>query len=195
VNREEKHLSIEQIECLIETQPGATKNRFETGQLEEARRHLETCEECQRLVSMHEDRNRRFSQLGVGVAKEATDNCPAETSLLELAAGVLNHEEMESLLDHATQCDHCGPLLRNAIGSLTDEVTPEEERLMTSLHSAHSSWQQELSRKLSLQTSPLPQVETAHAPWWHWLVNWPRLGFASGALLLMAAAWLSWNSF
>jgi CHAT domain-containing protein/tetratricopeptide (TPR) repeat protein len=195
VNREEKHLSIEQIECLIETQPGATKNQFETGQLEEARRHLETCEECQKLVSMHEDRNQRFSQLGVGVAKEATDNCPAETSLLELAAGVLNHEEMESLLDHATQCDHCGPLLRNAVASLTDEVTPEEERMMTRLHSVHSSWQRELSRKLSLETSPLPQVGIVQAPRWHGLVNWPRLGFASGALLLMAAAWLSWNSF
>jgi CHAT domain-containing protein/tetratricopeptide (TPR) repeat protein len=195
VNREEKHLSIEQIECLIETQPGATENRFQSGQLEEARRHLEMCEECQRLVSMHEDRNRRFSQLGVGVAKEATGNCPAETSLLELAAGVLDHGEMENLLDHATQCDHCGPLLRNAVASLTDEVTSEEERVMTSLHSAHSSWQQELSRKLSLQTSPLPHVGTAHAPWWRGLTNWPRLVFASGALVLMAAAWLSWNSF
>jgi CHAT domain-containing protein/cytochrome c-type biogenesis protein CcmH/NrfG len=195
VNQQDRHLSIEQIEHLIGTQPFATENRAQSALIQEARRHLGMCEECQRLVSMHENRNRSFLELGVDVPNEGTNNCPSEASLLELAAGVLDDKEMENLLDHASQCDHCGPILRNGVASLADQVTPEEESVLNNLRSTHGAWQQELSEKLSLQSSPSSQFGTTRIPWWRGLAIWPKLGLASGALLVIVAAWLSWNSF
>ena len=195
MNQQDRHLSIEQIELLIGTQPTSTDNRAQSARIQEARRHLGMCEKCQRLVSMHENRNRTFLELGVDVPNEGTNNCPSATSLLELAAGVLDDKEMEDLLDHASQCDHCGPVLRNAVASLADEVTPEEEGVLNNLRSARGDWQQELSKKLSLQSSPSSQIGTTRNPWWRGLAIWPTLGFASAALVLIVASWLSWNSF
>ena len=55
MNGEQKHLTIEQIEHLLEIQPGAAENPGESDLLDEARHHLANCDTCQRLVSMEKE--------------------------------------------------------------------------------------------------------------------------------------------
>jgi CHAT domain-containing protein/tetratricopeptide (TPR) repeat protein len=149
VSSDEKHLSIEQIENLIETQPDAREAHRQSVASEEARRHVATCDICRKLVSVHEECDKTLNSLRVGNSTDLTDDCPSESFLRELVSGILEPAEAGQLLRHAAGCDHCGPVLRDAAELLTGNILPEEETFIASLDSSKSSWQRSLATKLA----------------------------------------------
>lgn len=148
MSQEDKHLSVEQIECLIETQPGVPESHVQSVVLEEARRHLATCQTCQRLVSMHEECRRILHGLSQVIRSAPSKECPDGRVLYKLAGGVLDQTEAETVLRHVIECDYCGPLLREAQAELLDEPAAEETAFLGKLQSAKPQWQREMAWRL-----------------------------------------------
>ena len=77
--------------------------------------------------------------------------CPPSDVWLGIAAGFAN-QNSEKYLDHAAECDHCGPLLRQAKDDFADDLTPEEALHVASLPSANTDWQRRLAQSLGNAT-------------------------------------------
>src|SRR4029077_16495246 len=102
-------------------------------------------------------------------------------------------------LEHASRCDYCGPLLREAVAEVSDlngEITEAERTLIAILDSARAEWQQRLAQQIvGTQYSAADRDST---PWWkRWLaiprlavprLSFPRLAMAGASLLAIVAA-------
>jgi CHAT domain-containing protein len=189
VSGEDKHLSIEQIECLVEVQPSETRDpEF----LEQARQHLQDCEACQRLVSMEREGDRILRGLMNDAPVEGSRLCPQESLLFELAGGMLNEKEAEKLMKHAAECDHCGPFLRRALEAFSSERQSSEEMFIGSLESSRDTWQRNLAARLAT----LPSKDTKAPDWGPFWSQWrtrasvfsrkPIFSFATILLIFVA---------
>ena len=56
--------------------------------------------------------------------------CPAESTLQEVAARLAAPELSSDVLRHAAQCDHCGPLLNMYLQDFSDELSPDLEAVL-----------------------------------------------------------------
>ena len=107
---EDGHLSIEQIELLLGEATESADRSPSSEPIEQARRHLEGCERCQGLLSMHEGSNGILRKLRAEVSGEPGEGCPSLASLYAFAGGLLKGEEASQLFQHVAGCDHCAPL-------------------------------------------------------------------------------------
>jgi CHAT domain-containing protein/cytochrome c-type biogenesis protein CcmH/NrfG len=198
----ENHLDIEQIEWFLEAPGGNQKDFARSERFERASHHLATCENCQRLVSMHKNWDRFFLSVTREPAAEATVDCPPESVLIELAAGMVPKSEAEKLLTHITDCSHCGPLLRQATAVLSDELSADDTLQLQGLQSGKPDWQVKLARQMTAASrekiSALPMSgprisrPVFGVPWWKMLFEWPRIVWVGAlASLLMVAGWLA----
>ncbi len=64
-------------------------------------------------------------------------------------------DEAETLVQHSASCDHCGPLLREALADFSDETSSAEEELVFSLRSSNREWQEQMAAKLAKSGSSL----------------------------------------
>lgn len=151
---EDKHLSAEQIELLLAVRMEHQPNYPRSEVFDQAKLHLETCDKCQRLVSMHREWDRVLYKVREQGPTEAGVNCPTQSLLFELAAGVLTEDRVEYLVAHMTDCDHCGPLFRDALKVVSDEVSPEEQQLLDGLGSSEPAWQNSLVQQLTANSEP-----------------------------------------
>ncbi len=119
--------------------------------------------------------------------------CPPGNVWLEIAAGLVNPDS-ERYLNHAAECDHCGPFLRQVKEDFADDLTAEEARRVVALPSANADWQHRLAQSLSHapeDTTPEPAEATTLAPSWHakrfsWKL--PVLALAAVALVTIAVS-------
>lgn len=169
------HLNNDQIDELLRFHPGDK----DKGQIDERIRiHLKHCNICQTRVRAEGKAMERLAQLKPGKTEARSPECPTDRALLELAAGISS--DPERLLIHAVQCDHCGPLLSEALNDLTGECTYPEEARIAGLDSATSQWQGNLAGRLSggapasLANARLVSPPPTPRPW--------RLAFA-GAII------------
>lgn len=146
---EEKHLTIEQIERYLEFEPGASGSLDESDFLGETRRHLTNCGTCQKLVLVEKERDRVLQSLRQLSPAPASGDCSPEIKFYELVAGVISAEDSETLLKHASACDRCGPLLRQATEQLRAEQTDEESDTIAALETSRPEWQERLSTRLA----------------------------------------------
>jgi CHAT domain-containing protein/cytochrome c-type biogenesis protein CcmH/NrfG len=89
---------------------------------------------------------------------------------------------MPAHLEHASRCDHCGPLLRAAIAELAElnrELTEAEGKHIASLESAGAEWQQRLAQRI---TGTLHSPDPKPTRWRQWLSS-RRLAMAGVSLL------------
>src|SRR5260370_5101843 len=130
-------------------------------------------------------------------------DCPRPALWREIAGGLTPPGETLIYLEHASRCDHCGPLLRGAVAEVSDlngETTKEDRTLIAILESARAEWQQRLAHQIALTQYSGPDREST--PWWkRWLpvprpvvsrLAVPRLAMA-GAFLLAIVAAGSWG--
>jgi hypothetical protein len=89
----------------------------------------------------------RLAQLKPSEIETRNPQCPPDSVWLEFAAGI--YPDPEELLSHAAQCDHCAPLLNDAVADLTSQLTPQEQAQMARLGSVNHGWQRDLARNLS----------------------------------------------
>ena len=170
------HLNHEEIDRLLQsiTGDGPVKSA-NPGHLEDARRHLKGCATCQMLMRAHESAIESLTLLKPTSPGTKGPICPPDYVWLDIAAGILD-KDPENDLSHAAECDHCGPLLRQANEDFAHELTPEEETLIANLPSSTTAWQGRLAAKLQdaqppISVLPSPKdrspsfVRTLLAPW------------------------------
>jgi CHAT domain-containing protein/tetratricopeptide (TPR) repeat protein len=200
VSAKEKHLSTEQIEYLIEGHGGAQKpvpNQL----IEEARNHVATCEECKGLVSVHAEGNRILRGLQESGRKEGFEDCPSTASIYRLAAGSMDSREADEILKHITECDHCGPMLREATEDLNSAESADEAATVMSLQSARPDWQKDLARELAAKSATVSNGSSVLIPkrwdWRVWFIRRERWLYVSGAAAVLCAligGWEYWHS-
>src|SRR5215471_2788761 len=110
----------------------------------DARRHVESCPECNRKVQIHKQVQGEISGLRAPGITSPGAQCPRDVDWRHVVAGIIPVATTRDLMAHAAQCDHCGPLLRSAVEFLSDEATPQEETTITALRSAQVGWQREI---------------------------------------------------
>jgi CHAT domain-containing protein/cytochrome c-type biogenesis protein CcmH/NrfG len=160
--------------------------------------HLESCSSCreqfEQLVSF--DRQLQAFRVNPALPSSAPDDCPGSAVWRQIVGGPAPPEQTLSFLKHASQCDHCGPLLREALTEavhLNQELTEAERARITSLESASPAWQQQLARRIAgtqepfsaLYSSPKRQESWGHASWRQKWLSVPRLAMAGASLLLV----------
>ena len=185
----DKHLDLDELDALVSSR-GTTITQAggrEEQELKEAERHVASCHDCalklKLLRSMQSDLSSPEPMRPVPPGPQCLD----ETEWQSVAAGLLSTPETRERMIHASQCAHCGPLLKQAAEALAVEVTRREEALLSSLRSVHPDWQSRMAQTLSTASQPVKSVQELslfHGAW--------RLSlFALAALACVAiAAWL-----
>jgi CHAT domain-containing protein/tetratricopeptide (TPR) repeat protein len=188
----DKHLDSDELDGIVSSHSvGVTDSgQFLEQALQEARHHVESCEDCRRKVQMHESVQSEISRMGVRSNVPRGSDCIEDVEWLDVAAGLLPEVKTRELMKHASQCGHCGPLLRNAAETLLDETTPNEEEVLASLSSARRDWQKNMVQTLGERTQDR-RVRNERTSWWRGVRSWPRAPFAVAALIaVVVAGWL-----
>ena len=157
--------------------------------LREAQRHVESCQDCDRKVRMHGSVQMAMSRLTSGNSVKGPD-CSDEKDWVRIAAGLEGESETRERMKHAAQCGHCGPLLRTAVTTLSDETSPDEEAVLAKLGSARPDWQTQMAQT-SRSGGESQRISQPARSFWRTLFYWPRPAFAIvGLALLVVAGWI-----
>lgn len=158
--------------------------------------HLAACPDCRKqfeeLASLDDQLGRRLQGDRHSAAESAPHDgdCPDPAVWREIAGGLTPATQTLTHIEHASRCDSCGPLLRDAVAELNDlnrDVTAAERHQIAALPSASVEWQQRLAQRIAgTQDSSLDPQPTL---WWRSWLAAPRLTMAITATtaLLLAA--------
>jgi len=193
VNEELKHLDIEQIDRLVRARSEDETDVTGAEGLEDARRHLMSCEFCQKLVSMERENDQVLRGLRVNSSAGSSTDCPSEIQLYDLAGGLTREKEAEKLLAHASQCEHCGPILRRVTEELNSDQTADEEAAIARLATSQRDWQQNLAFRLSSEFQRKTSRQEKSYRTMRLGLSWQRWLLAVTGVLLIAFA--GWNIF
>jgi tetratricopeptide (TPR) repeat protein len=185
----DKHLDSDELDGLV-SPPAASvpeSGRLSEQALEDARRHVESCQDCSRKLQRHQFVHSEILRMRVPNPSPPTPECRGDAEWLEVAAGLLPEAKTRELMKHAAQCGHCGPLLKNAAEALVDETTPSEEALLASLQSARPEWRKKMAATLRdsvRDRQPKPS-------WWRTAFAWPAPAYAfAGIVAIAVVAWI-----
>lgn len=200
---EEKHLSIEQIEWFLEARADSPNEDAQSESVKEANGHLVKCDKCQRVVSVLKGWDQFLDGTRDQLSAQRTPACPPDAAILELAAGRTPDQEAEKLLAHIAECVHCGPFLRQASAIFSDELSIEENKLITGLASAKTEWQVNLARKIAESRSETDAQATPRGmqpkpdshPRRKSVFSMPRLAWSGAlAIVLVLTAWIAFRT-
>jgi CHAT domain-containing protein/cytochrome c-type biogenesis protein CcmH/NrfG len=154
--------------------------------------HLAACPACRKqfdeLVSLDCHLSRQMKGERPAEPAPHSGDCPDQAVWREIAAGLTPTNQTLAHIEHASRCDSCGPLLREAVTELTGlnrDITAEERQHIAALQSASAEWQQRLAQRIA--GTPHSGLDSQSAPWWRWRPAVPRLAAMAAALLLAAA--------
>jgi CHAT domain-containing protein/tetratricopeptide (TPR) repeat protein len=183
----DQHLDSDEIDELVSSDTASVTDtgRLSEQDLGEARRHVESCQDCSRKVQMHKSVQSEILGVGVHSNVPAGPDCLTDTEWLDVAAGLLPEAKTRELMKHAAQCGHCGPLLKNAAEALSEEVTTSEETLLASLSSARPEWQRNMASTLRGTAQGRKKVL-----WWRAMFVWPTPAYAFAAIAAAIVAWI-----
>ena len=148
--------------------------------------HLSECQDCRRRLDRRIEADRKLALLRPPTPAHRGELCPSDEEWMSVAAGIAEKEASQKMLDHASSCDHCGPLLKDLVQEFSDSVSPEETQIIASLDSNSSDWQNRLATQLSASSGPHDKKTLISLPPLSW--KWPALGCAAAAF----AAVLVW---
>src|SRR5450631_2235092 len=112
-------------------------------------------------------------------------DCPGPAVWREVAGGLTPPDQTLPYIEHASRCDYCGPLLREAVAELSNlhgEVTEAERKHIATLESARAEWQQKLAQRITGTMSP----DRHSSPWWRAWLSVPRLATTGASVLVVA---------
>lgn len=180
----DKHLDSDELDGLVSSHAASVTDSGRSSEqaLGEAQRHVESCQDCSRKVQMHKSAQSEILRVATPSNVPVGPDCIAETDWLNLAAGLLPEVTTRELMKHAAQCGHCGPLLKNAAETLSDEVTPSEETLLASLSSAQPAWQRNMASRLRSNV----QQRLPKSSWWRAMFAWPTPAYAFAGMAAVA---------
>lgn len=194
----DRHVDGDEIDALISLSASGVPT---SGQLSEqavgqARRHVDSCQDCSRKVQMHKSVQGEILRMRAPNPSPPTPECVGDVEWLEVAAGLHAEAKTRELMKHAAQCGHCGPLLKNAAEALVNETTPREEAWLASLRSAQPEWGKNMTETLRGSSgASIREKKKEAAPRWQAFFAWPRpvLAFAVIAVAVVAG-WLGWRA-
>jgi CHAT domain-containing protein/tetratricopeptide (TPR) repeat protein len=192
----DKHLDPDELNGLVSSHAASVTDsgRLSEQALGDAQRHVESCQDCSRKMQMHKSVQSEILRMGVPRNVPPGPDCLADVEWLKVAAGLLQEARTKELMKHAAQCGHCGPLLRNAAQTLSEETTPNEEAVLASLGSARPEWQRDMAQTLRGTTRDR-QLDNPKNSWRQIFLAWPRPAFAVVTLAaIVVAAWLGSRS-
>lgn len=137
----EQHLTAAEFEYLLRGTPDSS------AEFRGRVAHLRTCETCQateRLLQI----DKALHALALPSPSPCTRECPPDSVWTEVAAGLTIGDAATALLQHAAECDHCGPLLRSESSLFAREPSPEEKQVLSGLRLNASDERRTLSRKI-----------------------------------------------
>jgi CHAT domain-containing protein/cytochrome c-type biogenesis protein CcmH/NrfG len=190
------HLNSDQIDELLrhtaDNQPAQTADRKHQ---EDAHTHLRDCPSCQSRMRAHQQGMERLAGLKSSAVSTPSPQCPRDDVWIEVAAGIGNRDSANHL-NHAAQCDFCGPLLRQAKEDFADEVTSEERAQAAGLGSASADWQRSMAKRLLHGAHPKVEVVESKRGFARVMgIPWLQ-GFAAASgisLVALIAFWLTWH--
>jgi CHAT domain-containing protein/tetratricopeptide (TPR) repeat protein len=185
----DRHLDSDELDALLSSHVPGDAGHLSEQEVREAQRHVEYCQDCDRKLQMHRSAQNLIYQRTTGKPAKAL-NCPDESEWVRIVAGLVEEAEAKERMKHAAQCGHCGPLLKVAAETLSDETSPDEEAVLANLSSARSDWQAQMAETLRSEGRPR-RVSLSSPSFWKTLFYWPRFAFAIGALVtVVAAGWI-----
>jgi CHAT domain-containing protein len=195
----EKHLDGDELNGLLSLQ--MMKATADSGQLpeqslEEAQRHVESCQDCSRKLQTHAYVHSEILRMRAPNPSPPTRDCLEDAEWPKVAAGLLPDAKTRELMKHAAQCGHCGPLLKNAAEALVDETTPSEEAWLDSLPSARPEWRRNMAETLrggarAKESDRGATARRKRASLWESLLAWPTPALAlAGLAVAVVAGWL-----
>jgi len=191
----DKHLDCDELDKLFSLQ---STSASDAGQLfdeylREAERHVQSCADCSQKLHMYRSVHSEISRLRARDPSPPSAGCIGDAEWLGVAAGLYPEAKTRELMQHAAQCGHCGPLLKNAAEALVNETTPGEEAWLTSLRSAQPEWRKNMAAKLraSAGAKGEDREEREGGQWWNALFSWPGPVVAAiGIVVAVLAGWL-----
>jgi CHAT domain-containing protein/tetratricopeptide (TPR) repeat protein len=192
----DRHLDSDEMDALVLSQaPGVSvARRLSEDVLREAQAHVESCQDCDRKVQMHRSAQKAISLRAMSGQAARGSNCSEESEWVRVAARLLEEDETKERMSHAAKCGYCGPLLKAAAKSLSNEATPDEEHLLASLGSSQPRWQQKMAEVLKKRGSDRDLRKKMRPRWQGWL--WRRHGLpAVGFAVVVVALWLGLHTF
>jgi CHAT domain-containing protein/cytochrome c-type biogenesis protein CcmH/NrfG len=149
--------------------------------------HLEVCDVCRRVAGLNQAAAAKLDQLqSRGVAVSRPD-CPPVREWPLIVTGQVESEKAREGLLHAAHCDHCGELLREATVAYGDELTKEEEELISQLKTSDPAWQKQFARELAAKS----QAQAKPAPAkvlpgrWPSISKWQTWAVAAAAVIII----------
>jgi tetratricopeptide (TPR) repeat protein len=200
----QSHLSPDELAGLAQETESAWQAAGADPNRDQAKAHAEGCGVCGPRLRNHRSVQARLRSMVSPVAAERKRDCPAEEKWTAIAGGVSPAAEAKPMLEHASRCDYCGPLLRAATEDLDPEISAEEEEFIRQLPSAGAEWQRALARKMTAasvapagekvatpgsKTEPGRLTEKETRPSAHWpLAGWSLANWTLWAAPVAAAA-------
>src|SRR2546423_10206608 len=132
------------------------------------------------------------------VTRAPYPNCPEEQVLQELAAGICSREVAAPALQHAAQCDYCGPLLNRYLEEFSEGLLPEDQNILSQLASGKPAWQEQFVREHALGADPRKKPSFFASLWPQQGSWWPKMTLAGALAILVVAVTLGpglWTKF
>jgi CHAT domain-containing protein/tetratricopeptide (TPR) repeat protein len=200
----EPHLNDDQIEEILRFASDWVGEPVSDHRIDEnAQTHLGACRICQLRVNAEKYVLERLAQLKNVASQAKGSQCPPDEAWLDVAGGTLGpSQDVDSYLNHAAQCDHCGPLLRYAVADLTTDLSPQEEPQIAALPSSTTKWQSSLaSRMVQLNRTELvgspsvkPERRSSSGRRLFSKTSWSFSYAVLAGILAVAAVWV-WRNY
>ncbi len=161
-------MSDAEIEQCANNIPGACAEQIES--------HLSKCELC--LHRLLEQQRIQFKSIEThGMNRNPNSECYSDNEIQNVAAGMVEPEAAAPILQHAAQCDHCGPLLNQYFEIFSEESSPEIEALLDQLPSSKPGWERKKASEIAARMRPPAPSPT----WWERVLR-PRILATAGGL-------------
>ncbi|HEU4769922.1 MAG TPA: CHAT domain-containing protein [Pyrinomonadaceae bacterium] len=186
-----EHLSDEDFErlALSASRRGAFSRReapeTHDAALAKALRHIENCDVCRDIVQRDRVATRILDQLKTPSASEARGDCPPASEWPLVAAGQVESGKAGKYLRHAAECDHCGPLMRQATVEFDDEFASDEEEMIAQLKSSDPAWQKQFARELAAKSPSHGRAKVLRGRWTTFR-KWQPWALAAAAAIVAA---------
>ncbi len=145
--------------------------------------HLAECSLCRQRFQQCAGFNRQLSTLRSTKSGIQQAECPEPRVWVDVACGAMEPDRALTQIQHASGCDHCGPLLREAVADLNGALTQPDAELIASLPSARPEWRKKLAQWVTGTIDA-----SSHASFWRRWVTLPRLATAAAGLIAVAVA-------
>jgi CHAT domain-containing protein len=153
--------------------------------------HLASCESCREQFEELSSLDRQLKNMRPAKSEQRESECPDAAVWRDIAGSPTPAQQTLAYIEHASRCDHCGPLLREAVAELIDlhgEVSEAERKQIATLESSRAEWQQRLAQRIAGTASGAPVRGAITGRSW-WRTSWvPRLAMVGISLLAVVGA-------